>query len=144
MGIVGFTYSCAIALGKYGITSNAIAPRAITRLTDTIPEDRLRDLAVRRGLTTPDESHKLSLEELKRKFLGGGPEAIAPLVCWLASDESSRVNGQVFVMTEGKVGIFSPMDETKLAFKDGMFTTDELWNIMRIMTAGLLDLAKVD
>ena len=144
MGVVGLTYSCAMALGRYGITCNAIAPRAITRLTDTIPEDRLRGLAVRRGIATPDESQRLGLEELKRKFLGGGPEAVAPLVCWLASDESSHVNGHIFMMTEGKVGIFNSMDETKLTFKDGIFTVDELWNIMPAMTAGLPDLAKAD
>jgi NAD(P)-dependent dehydrogenase (short-subunit alcohol dehydrogenase family) len=144
MGVVGFTYSCAMALGRYGITCNAIAPRAITRLTDTIPGDRLRELAVRRGIVSTDESQKLGLEELKRKLLGGGPEAIAPLVCWLASNESSHVNGHVFMMTEGKVGIFNSMEETKLAFKDGIFSLDELWNIMPIMTAGLPDLAKLE
>ena len=144
MGVVGFTYSCAMALGRYGITSNAIAPRASTRLTDTIPEDRLRELAVRRGMATPEDAPKLSIDELKKRFLGGGPAAIAPLVCWLASNESSHVNGQVFVMTEGKVGIFCPMVENKLAFKDGLFTVDELWDIMPIMTAGLPDLGKTD
>lgn len=141
-GVVGFTYSCAIALGGVGITCNAIAPRAITRLTDTIPEDRLRALAVRRGIATPDEVQNLAVDELKRKFLGGGPEAIGPLACWLASDESGHVNGHVFMATEGKVGIFNAMDETKLAFKDGIFTIDELWDIMPVMTAGLPDLAK--
>lgn len=144
MGVVGFTYSCAMALGRYGITCNAIAPRAITRLTDTIPEDRLRELAVRRGIATLEESRSLGLEELKRKFLGGGPEAIAPLVCWLASDESSRVNGQVFMIMEGRIGVFSSMDETRLAFKDGIFTLDELCRIMPVMTAGLPDLGKLE
>lgn len=144
MGVVGFTYSCAMALGRYGITCNAIAPRAITRLTDTIPEERLRELAVRRGMATAEESQKLGLEELKRKFLGGAPEAIAPLVCWLASDESSHVNGHVFMIMEGRVGIFNSMEETKLAFKDGMFTLDELWRIMPIMTTGLPDLGKLE
>ena len=144
MGVVGFTYSCAMALGRYGVTCNAIAPRAITRLTDTIPEDRLRELAVRRGIATPDESQKLELEELKRKFLGGGPEAIAPLVCWLAGDEASHVNGHVFMMTEGRVAVFNHMEEVTNAFKEGIFTVDDLWNIMPVMTAGLHDLAKAD
>ena len=39
LGIVGFTYSCANALGRYGVTSNAIGPGASTRMTDTVPED---------------------------------------------------------------------------------------------------------
>lgn len=142
MGVVGFTYCCAMALGGQGITCNAIAPRASTRLTDTVPEARLRELTARRGLASPEEVQSLPVEELKRRLLGGGPEAVAPLVCWLASDDSSHVNGQVFMMTEGKVGIFNSMDETKLAFKDGIFTVDEMWNIMPLMTAGLPDLAR--
>ena len=143
MGVVGFTYSCAMALGRYGITSNAIAPRASTRLTDTIPEGRLRELAVTRGILTPEEAQKVGLDELKRKFLGGGPEAIAPVVIWLASDESSHVNGQIIMATEGRVAVFnSPMEETRNAFKEGMFTIDELWGIMPAITAGLPDLAK--
>jgi len=144
MGIVGFTYALAMALGRYGITCNAICPRASTRLTDTIPEPRLRELVVRRGFVTEAEAEKMSLDELRRKLLGGGPEAIAPLVCWLASDESSHVNGHVFMATEGKVGIFNHMEETKLAFKDGMFTVDELRRIMPGMTAGLPDLGEAE
>lgn len=46
--------------------------------------------------------------------------------------------------TEGKVGIFNHMEETKLAFKDGMFTVDELWRTMPEMTAGLPDLGKAE
>ena len=42
MGIVGFTYSCANALPRYGATANAISPGASTRMTDTVPEDRRR------------------------------------------------------------------------------------------------------
>ena len=137
MGIVGFTYSCAMALGGYGITSNAIAPRASTRLTDIMPEDRMRELVITRGMAAPDEAQKMTTDEIKRAFLGGGPGAIAPLACWLASDESQHVNGQVFVMTEGKVGIFSHMYEDKVAFKDGMFTVDELWKVMPALTADL-------
>ncbi len=39
MGIVGFTYSCANALTRYGVTSNAISPGAATRMTGTIPQE---------------------------------------------------------------------------------------------------------
>ena len=143
-GVVGFTYSCAMALGAYGITCNAIVPRALTDLSDNIPDDRLRELVVRRGVFTPEEAQTLSVDVLKRKFMGAGTETIPPAVCWLASDESSHVNGHVFAVMEGKVGIFSHMEETKTTFKDGMFTMDEIWRIMPIVTAGLPDLAKID
>ena len=37
MGIVGLTYSCANALGRYGVTANAISPGAATRMTESVP-----------------------------------------------------------------------------------------------------------
>src|SRR6201996_9425271 len=37
MGIVGLTYSLAQGLARYGVTANAIAPGASTRLTATVP-----------------------------------------------------------------------------------------------------------
>ena len=39
MGIVGLTWSSARALGKYGVTVNAISPGAATRMTDSVPTD---------------------------------------------------------------------------------------------------------
>src|ERR1700747_3385418 len=42
MGIVGLTYSSANALAKYGVTVNAISPRAATRMTASIPDERRR------------------------------------------------------------------------------------------------------
>ncbi len=133
-GIIGFTYSCALALWRYGITSNVIVPRALTQISDSIPDDKLRPLAASRGVVGADT---LPIDELKKKFIGGSPEAIGPLVCWLASDETQNINGQVFLVMEGRVGTFSPMDEAKMAFKDSAFDVDEIWNIMPVLTAGL-------
>lgn len=134
MGIVGFTYSCANALGRYGITCNAVTPLAMTRMTDTVPEDRLRQHAASIGIAGAET---MPLYELKKKTIGGTPEAIAPLICWLASDETLHINGQVFVITEGRVGLFSHMEESRLAYKDSMFSVDEIWRIMPLITAGL-------
>lgn len=135
MGIVGFTYSCANALGRYGITCNAVTPLAQTRMTDTVPEDMLRQHAIRDlGIK---EAETMPLDQVKKLTIGGTPDAIAPLICWLASDETSHITGQVFVITEGRVGLFSHMEESKLAYKDGMFSVDEIWRIMPLITAGL-------
>jgi len=138
-GIIGFTKSCALALGRYGITVNAVAPRASTRLTDTIPEDRLRQLAARRGIPGADT---MPLEEVKKRFLGGVPEAIAPLVVWLASEDAKDVNGQVFMAMQGQIGLFNQMEEMRRYFKkedDGIWTIDEMWEIMPILTQGLVN-----
>ena len=133
-GVIGFTYSCALALWRSNITCNAIIPRAMTGMTDSIPDDQLRKLAATRGIAGADT---LPIDKLKKKFIGGSPDAIGPLVCWLSSEEANNVNGQVFLIMEGKTGVFRPMEEWRMAYKDGPFTNDELWDIMPNITSDL-------
>jgi NAD(P)-dependent dehydrogenase (short-subunit alcohol dehydrogenase family) len=73
-GIAAFTIIAARELGRYGITVNAIAPGALTRLTE--------DLNMGRG--TDEEKARLH------------PRWVAPIVTWLASTRSSHVTGRVF------------------------------------------------
>jgi len=133
-GVLGLTYSCALALWKSGISCNAIVPRAMTGMTDSIPDDQVRKLAAIRGVVGADT---LPLEEVKKKFIGGSPDAIGPMVCWLSSDDASDMNGQVFLIMEGKLGIFKLMEESRMVFKNGMFSNDEIWDIMPTITSGL-------
>jgi len=79
-GIATFTLIAAEELGRYGVTANAIAPGALTRLTEDL------------GL--PDE--------MKDRF---GPEWVAPVVTWLASEQSSDVTGQVIESSGQILGI---------------------------------------
>jgi len=74
MGIAGFTIIAARELRRYGVTVNAIAPGALTRLTE--------------GLS----SGPVSDEDRVRR----SPRWIAPIVTWLASTESREVTGRVF------------------------------------------------
>jgi NAD(P)-dependent dehydrogenase (short-subunit alcohol dehydrogenase family) len=74
MGIAAFTIIAARELRRYGITVNAVAPGALTRLTE------------------PLQTRALS-EEQKQAM---SPRWIAPLVTWLASSESRDVTGRVF------------------------------------------------
>jgi NAD(P)-dependent dehydrogenase (short-subunit alcohol dehydrogenase family) len=133
-GVIGFTYSCALALWRSNITCNAIIPRAMTGMTDSIPDDQLRKLAATRGVAGADT---LPIDKLKKKFIGGSPDAIGPLVCWLSSEEANNVNGQVFLIMEGKTGVFRPMEEWRMAYKEGAFTNDELWDFMPNITGDL-------
>jgi NAD(P)-dependent dehydrogenase (short-subunit alcohol dehydrogenase family) len=86
LGIVGFTYSCANALRKYGVTSNAIAPTAATRMTETI-----RDSARSFAGDEPDLS----------------PDNVAPSVAYLASTRSDWCNGQVIAANGYQVGLYN-------------------------------------
>ncbi len=69
-GIAAFTQIAAQELGRYGVTVNAIAPGALTRLTE--------------DLSLPDD--------VVAKF---DPQWVAPIVTWLASSQSADVTGQV-------------------------------------------------
>jgi NAD(P)-dependent dehydrogenase (short-subunit alcohol dehydrogenase family) len=76
-GIAAFTIISAMELRQYGITVNAIAPRAQTRMTE--------------GL------RQLTDEEIKRR----DPRWVAPIVVWLASEQSRDVTGRVFEAGNG-------------------------------------------
>ena len=76
-GIAAFTIIAAKELGRYGVTVNAIAPAAITRMTENLGM----------GQTDDETKEKLS------------PRWIAPIVTWLASTESKDVTGRVFDVT---------------------------------------------
>lgn len=130
-GIIGFSYACARALGRLGITCNVIAPRASTRMTDTIPEEVLRERAKAKGIIGADT---MPFDELRIKYIGGAPQAVAPLISWLASDLSQSVNGLVFLVAQGRVGVFNHMEEMRFTCKDGMFSIEELENVMPTLT----------
>jgi NAD(P)-dependent dehydrogenase (short-subunit alcohol dehydrogenase family) len=85
MGIVGLTYSCAVALKRYGVTTNAISPAAATRMTDTARKSGVDGLA-------PDEL---------------SPDNIAPLAAWLASEQSGWCNGHVLHARGLEINLYS-------------------------------------
>jgi multifunctional beta-oxidation protein len=89
-GIHGFTKVVAKDLGKYGVTANSIAPRAETRMVESIPEETRVKLATQGLFPGKDEA---SWE----------PGDVAPFVAFLASDYSAPVNGQTFLVYGGNI-----------------------------------------
>jgi NAD(P)-dependent dehydrogenase (short-subunit alcohol dehydrogenase family) len=83
-GIAAFTVITSQELGRYGVTVNAIAPTALTRMTE--------DLGMMDALG--DEGRKAI-----------GPETISPLVVWLGSTQSAGVTGRVFGIFGNKISV---------------------------------------
>ena len=75
-GIIALTLATANSMGRYGVTANAIAPRARTRMTETLP----------------------GFEDADPDFDQFAPENVSPLVGYLASPAAAKVSGQVFVV----------------------------------------------
>ena len=82
-GIAAFTIIASRELARYGITVNCIAPGALTRLTEDLQPGEITD-------------------EMREQQ---SPRWIAPIVTWLASAESSDVNGRVFEASGGVLAI---------------------------------------
>jgi NAD(P)-dependent dehydrogenase (short-subunit alcohol dehydrogenase family) len=76
--IAAFTLIAAAELSRYGVTVNAIAPAALTRMTAGL------------GVEASD-----SLD----------PERVAPVVTWLASEYSGHVTGRVFEVSGGMLAV---------------------------------------
>ena len=107
-GIAGFSRVLALELAKYGCTVNTISPGALTRMTIPLREGR---------------GEKVGEDELAQS----GPQHIAPIVAWLATDEAGGITSEIFHTGYGGVAI---MQQPKVIrqFKKaaGVWSLDEL------------------
>jgi NAD(P)-dependent dehydrogenase (short-subunit alcohol dehydrogenase family) len=87
-GIAAFTVITAMELGRYGVTVNAIAPAALTRMT----EDLVRWQSGGDGDDKPAWDPR-------------DPSNIAPLVVWLGSAQAREITGRVFNVRGGLVSV---------------------------------------
>ncbi|MGW2019063.1 3-oxoacyl-ACP reductase [Streptomyces sp. NPDC001927] len=116
-GIVGLTTSTALALAKYGVTANAICPRARTRMTEDVFA----------GFAEPGDGELDAL----------APEHVAPLVGYLASPAAAAVNGQLLVVHGGMVAIVDrPKVSAKFDTAKDAFTYEELDGLLSPHYAG--------
>ena len=128
-GIAGFTKVVAKDMGRYGATANAIAPRASTRMIGAIP-DSAAEIRARGGVAP------ISGEDEIRDL---DPDAIAPFVCFLASDYAARVNGQTFLVYGNTVSLMSqPRPMNSIFTPSGHWDMDELAPLARnVLTANV-------
>jgi NAD(P)-dependent dehydrogenase (short-subunit alcohol dehydrogenase family) len=105
-GIAALTWVEARELSRYGVTANAIAPRARTRMTETIFG----------GGMEIDET----------AFDQWDPKNIANVVAFLAAPESADVNGQIFVVFGADVYVMSAFQAVGQVSRDKAWTPSEL------------------
>ena len=104
-GIYGFTRTCSMELKKYNITVNALAPVAVTRLTEDLPMIQAMPNA--------------------KDFLS--PEHIAPAALFLASDLASDVSGSILAVEGPRMYLFKMTQTPAVTAKDGkMWTAQEI------------------
>jgi 3-oxoacyl-[acyl-carrier protein] reductase len=102
-GIVGFSRSVARDMGQYGTTCNVIRP-----------------IAAWRGAKDKNEYME-----------SNRPEDVAALVVYLASKAADNINGCIFEVWKGHVGIFvDPPPVAQVLWKDGHWSTRELMQVL--------------
>jgi NAD(P)-dependent dehydrogenase (short-subunit alcohol dehydrogenase family) len=106
MGIVGFTYSCANALAKYGVTANVVSPGAATRMTESVPAER------RRAGTASDAERS--------------PDNVAPVVAYLASAESGWINGRIVSARGYEIALYNNPEPIARIIGTGPWDPDAL------------------
>nr|WP_296773445.1 SDR family NAD(P)-dependent oxidoreductase [Rhodococcus sp. (in: high G+C Gram-positive bacteria)] len=113
-GVVSWTLATAAAGRKYGIRANAFCPSALTR--------QAKDTFVKAGFASGDE-------DTTKRF---GPDKMAPLVVFLASDASEDLNGRLLVFGPTNFGEDAEylLKETFVAETEGVklpiWTTDDV------------------
>ena len=107
-GIAAFTIIAAKELGRYGITVNALAPGARTRMTES--------LQAARGVEPPRPG----------EFDARSPDNVAPLVAWLASPEAAGITGRVFNVAGGLISVAEGWHAGPAADKAARWDAEEL------------------
>jgi NAD(P)-dependent dehydrogenase (short-subunit alcohol dehydrogenase family) len=123
-GIIGLTRTLALDLGRYGVTANAIRPRAGTRLTLT-PElraamERARQAA--RGAGAEESNAQDAISQMESL----APERVAPLVVYLCTDAAKNVNGRDFIAGGDEISLCNLVGRERSIFMPGGWTLDAL------------------
>jgi NAD(P)-dependent dehydrogenase (short-subunit alcohol dehydrogenase family) len=103
-GITGLTRTLALELKKFGVSANSIRPRAFTRMFP---------IAVEAGIEMGDPLTETLPDATEAGLFSNtdafGPEQVAALVVFLASDAAAGVTGRDFIVGGGEVTVLSAL-----------------------------------
>ncbi|MFD5627880.1 MULTISPECIES: SDR family oxidoreductase [unclassified Streptomyces] len=104
-GIISLVRSAALGLHKYGVTANAVAPVARTRMSANVP---------------------MELTEI------GEPEDVAALVVYLLSERAreARITGQVYTVAGPKIAVWAQPRELRAAYAEGSWTPERIADLL--------------
>ena len=115
-GILSLTLVQAAELGRYGVTANAIAPSARTRMTEGVFAEMMK---------APEPG----------AFDVMAAENVSPLVVWLGSPDSAGVTGRVFEVEGGKIGVSDGWQHGPTADKGARWDPAEIGPAVRDLLA---------
>lgn len=129
-GIIGFTRVVAKDVARYGITCNAIRPRAATRLTIT---DELYQARIKSMRQEAAEAWRQSTE-------AQAPEDVSPLVVYLATEQAGNVTGCVFDSFRNFIAIYDdpPRFWKTIEKKENRWLAEELVELMPKTLTGVI------
>lgn len=109
-GIAGFSRVLALELAKYNTAVNVISPGALTRMTIHLREAR---------------GEKVDVDDPTQ-----GPQQVAPVVTWLASEAGQGITGQIIDVMRGWVGIMQQPAVIRSFQSDKLWTLEALDKVM--------------
>ncbi len=123
-GIAALTLVESAEMGRYGVTANAIAPAARTRMTEAVFADTM---------AAPEDG----------AFDVMAPENVAPLVVWLGSADSAGVTGRVFEVEGGIISVADGWQHGPREDKGARWEPGEIGAVVRRLLAEAPDPAPV-
>ncbi|NDW04238.1 SDR family NAD(P)-dependent oxidoreductase [Jiella sp. 40Bstr34] len=135
-GIAAFARTWSMELAKSGVTVNAIVPNAMTAMTATAPALKPYAEMMGRGESLPDK--------VRQDFGLGGPDDVAALFVYLASERSASVTGQAIGLGGDRLSLWAHPVEAAHAVMAGGWSAERIAEAVETDLAGAMQSVGID